>query len=65
MDRTKIAKKLVALRGKRKQHEIADKLGISDSAYSSYETGDRIPSDEVKIKIAELYKKSVQYIFYD
>ena len=64
MDREKIAKKLVALRGKRKQHEIANKLGISNSAYSSYETGDRIPSDEVKIKIAALYKKSVQYIFF-
>ena len=64
MDRKKIAEKLVALRGKRKQSEIASKLGISDSAYSSYETGDRIPSDDVKIKIAKLYHKSVQYIFF-
>ena len=64
MDREKIAKKLVTLRGKRKQYEIANKLGISDSAYSSYETGERIPSDEVKIKIAALYKKISPVYFF-
>jgi hypothetical protein len=28
-----------------------------------YEIGKRIPCDEIKIKIAKYYKKSVQYIF--
>ena len=63
MNRQEIAKTLIRLRGKRTQEEIAKKLGISPSAYAMYETGQRIPRDEVKIKIAKLYNRSVQYIF--
>jgi putative transcriptional regulator len=65
LNRQEIAKTLVRLRGKRTQEEIAKKLGISPSAYSMYETGQRIPRDEVKIKIAKLYNRSVQYIFFN
>lgn len=64
MDKMKIAETLVKLRGNRTQAEIAADLGISQSALAMYETGQRIPSDEVKIKIANRYKKSVQSIFY-
>ena len=65
LDRQKIAKTLIKLRGDRTQEEIAKELGISTSAYAMYETGKRIPRDEIKIRIAKLYNKSVQYIFFN
>ncbi|QHF59202.1 hypothetical protein Bateq7PJ16_3396 [Bacillus subtilis] len=30
-----------------------------------YETGQRIPRDEIKIKLADYYQKTVQQIFFD
>ena len=64
MDKDKIAKRLVALRGEKSQAEVAAALGISPSAYSMYENGERIPRDEIKKKIAEYYKRSVTTIFF-
>lgn len=64
MDRKKIAKTLVSLRGKKTQKEVATDLGISISALAMYEQGNRIPRDEIKIILAEYYGKSVQEIFF-
>ena len=55
---------LVELRGKRTQDEVAKAIGISTSALSSYECGDRSPRDPIKVKIAQYYGKSVQSIFF-
>lgn len=55
--------KLIALRGKRSQDEVAKALGISVSALSMYEQGNRIPRDEVKIRMAEYYKISIESLF--
>ena len=60
-----ISKKLIELRGNRTQSQVAKAIGISTSAYGMYEIGKRIPCDEIKIKIAKYYKKSVQYIFFN
>lgn len=65
MDKKRISENLIKLRGERTQAEIAEQLGIGQSTYSMYEAGQRIPSDEVKIRIAKLYKKSVQSIFFN
>lgn len=64
MDRGKIAERLVKLRGKRTQAEVAEAIGVSPSAYSMYETGERIPRDETKIRIAQYYKRTVNSIFF-
>ena len=48
MDRDKIAKKLVELRGSRTQKEVADAIGVCQSTYAMYESGQRMPSDEKK-----------------
>lgn len=64
MDRKEIGNRLKALRGKKSQEEVAKELEISVSSYQKYELGIRIPRDEIKIKIANLYKKSVQSIFF-
>lgn len=55
---------LVELRGQKTQAEVAKDLGITVSALSMYENNNRIPRDEIKIKIANYYKKSVEEIFF-
>lgn len=60
----KMTETLIRLRGNKTQAEVAKNLGIAPSTYSMYETGKRIPSDEVKIRIANYYNRSVQYIFF-
>lgn len=64
MDKEKIGKILVELRGERSQKEVSDAVGISDSALSMYENGDRIPRDTIKVRIAEYYNKTVGEIFF-
>lgn len=56
--------KMRELRGNRTQAEVAERLGISPSTYASYEQGTRVPKDGMKIKIAELYNRSVKFIFF-
>ena len=64
MNAAKISEKLIRLRGERSQEKVARELGISVSALSMYETANRIPRDEIKIKIADYYKTTVQEIFF-
>ena len=65
LDSATIARRLIDLRGDRSQQEIANALGITRAAVGMYETGDRIPKDEVKAAIAKLYGRTVQEIFFD
>lgn len=65
MDKTKIAETLKKLRGKKTQEEVSKALNLSVSAISMYEQGNRIPRDEIKVRIAEYYGKSVKYIFFN
>ncbi len=64
LDKKKIAQKLIFLRGNISREEVAIGVGISVSALQMYENGNRVPKDEIKIKIAEYYGKSVQEIFF-
>lgn len=57
--------KLVQLRGNKTKSEVANALGISRSSYEKYERGERIPRDEIKIRIAEYYGSTVQHIFFE
>lgn len=60
-----IGERLLKLRGERTREEVSNAIGVSLSAVSMYENGDRIPRDAIKIKIASFYQKSVQEIFFD
>lgn len=60
-----IGKRLVNLRGNKTQEMVAKDIGISTSALSMYETGERIPRDTIKVMIAKYYGVSVQSIFFD
>lgn len=64
MDSKKIGEKLKELRGTRTQADVAKAVDVTQSAYCQYETGDRIPTDEVKIRLAEFYNQTVQNLFY-
>lgn len=64
MNRERIAKKLIELRGDRSRSHVANDLGISLQAIQMYENGKRIPKDELKIKIANYYQMTVQEIFF-
>lgn len=60
-----IGSRLIHLRENLSREEVASAVGVSVSAISMYENGERIPRDAVKIKLAEFYHKSVQEIFFD
>lgn len=60
----KIAKRLVELRGERTRSGVARKLGIGYNSLTNYENGTRIPPDDVKIRIAQYYHKTVDEIFF-
>ncbi len=59
-----IGNRLKDLRGTKTQLEIADAIGVTKMAISQYESGDRIPRDEIKIKLANYFDKSVEEIFF-
>lgn len=61
----KIAKRLVKLRGEKTREEVALANNISVSALTMYETGHRIPRDELKKSLARYYGVTVESIFFD
>ena len=60
-----IGVRLQRLRGKQSREQVANAIGISVSAISMYENGERIPRDSIKIKYANYFNKTVQEIFFD
>lgn len=65
MDKQAIADRLVKLRGKKSRETVAKACGISISALAMYEQGERIPRDDIKMKLSKYYKRSVDFIFFD
>jgi DNA-binding XRE family transcriptional regulator len=65
MNKENIAKKLLKLRGDKPREEVANDLDISVSALQMYENGQRVPKDEIKIRIANYYSLTVQAIFFE
>ena len=64
MDRIAVGQRLRNLRGDRTLDEVAKALGITSMAVSLWERGERIPNDDIKIKISAYYKTSVTEIFF-
>ena len=64
MDRKKIAEKLIAMRGEKTQAEVEKSIGISKSSLAMYETGQRVPRDEIKLALANYYGATIQDIFF-
>ena len=59
-----VAERLIQARGSKKREEVANAVGVSLSAIAMYENGDRIPRDEIKVKLADYYKTTVQELFF-
>lgn len=59
-----VGKKLRELRGIRTRVGVARALGISASALQAYETGERMPRDPVKERIAAYYETTVGELFF-
>ena len=55
--------KLRKLRGNKSQEEVSRAIGITKSSWAMYERNERVPRDEIKIRIAKYFKKTVQEIF--
>ena len=66
MDRAEIGKRLRLERVKRfqTQEEVAKAIGISKMAISSYESGDRIPRDDIKVKLAQHFGVAIESLFF-
>lgn len=65
MDKSETGRRLISLRGDRSQEAVAEAIGVSRSALVMYETGKRVPRDEIKIRLAKYYGVSIQYLFYN
>lgn len=59
-----IGQKLISLRGDKRREVVAADNGISVSSLAMYETNQRIPRDQVKIRLARYYGVTVGEIFY-
>lgn len=64
MEPKEIGKRLQELRGNRSQEDVANACEISPAAVGMYERGERIPRDEIKIRLARYYGVSVEALFY-
>ena len=63
-DPVKIGQRLSNLRGNRTLKEVANAVGISVSALAMYESGKRVPRDEIKVMLARYFNTSVDTTFF-
>lgn len=54
--------KTLRIKSNMSQAELADRLGISRSAVSSYENGTRSPNHETLVKLATIFNVSTDYL---
>lgn len=64
-DRTVVGERLRILRGDKTLEKVGNDLGVSSMAVSLWERGERIPSDVMKVKIANYYGQTVMALFFD
>lgn len=57
--------RLRELRGERPQHEVAQAVGVSTMTISDIERGKKGTGDDLKIRLAAYYGKTVGNIFFN
>lgn len=57
-------KKMKELRGSKTKLEVSKALNLTYSSYSKYEREERVPRDDVKVRIANYYNTTVGDIFF-
>ena len=60
-----VAERLVNARGDKSRRVVAEAVGISVSALTMYELGQRVPRDDIKVRIADYYGCTVQALFFE
>lgn len=65
MTRENVGRRLAVLRGEKSRDEVAKAVQISVSALQMYENGQRMPKDEIKIRLSSYYGVTVQSLFFD
>lgn len=64
MDRKSIAQRLLKLRGNTPRRQVATACNIKLTALANYESGLRIPRDDVKVRLAAYYGVTVESLFF-
>jgi len=66
LDAVQIGSKIRSLREGRQEtmQDLSKAIGTSESAVGMYENGQRVPRDEIKIRIAEHFTVPVESIFF-
>lgn len=66
MDAKLVGEKIKNLRQEKKmtQQEFAEAINVACSTVSMYEKGERIPRDQIKLAIANLFGVTVDYLFF-
>ena len=66
MMNNKIGEKIMKLRLKMNlsQRQLAERVGVSASAITMYEANERVPRDEVKVRLAHFFDTTVQSLFF-
>ena len=66
-DSKTIGKRIATLRERKKltQTQLAELLEVGPSTVRMWESGERIPRDEMKVKLSKLLGRSVKFIFFD
>lgn len=60
-----VSNRLREARGSEPRIDVCRAVGISLSALTMYETGRRVPRDEIKVKLAAHYHTTVQELFFN
>ncbi|XJZ25999.1 helix-turn-helix transcriptional regulator [Bacillota bacterium Lsc_1132] len=47
------------------QDQLAEKVGVTQSAIAFYEAGTKDPGKLIKIKLAKVFGVTVEYLFYE
>lgn len=63
-ERTVVGERLKRLRGSRTQSEVAEAVGVTPMCISQYESGDRTPVDDMKVKLANYFDVPLVDIFF-
>lgn len=64
MDKKTIGERLKNIRGDVRREKVAAAVGVSVSALAMYESGKRVPRDEVKVALSNYYGVSVLDLFF-
>ena len=66
LDAVQIGNRIKGLRESQKETmlDLSRAIGTSESAIGMYESGQRVPRDEIKIRIAEHFTVPVESIFF-